>query len=96
MALSSEANQVVSEAYAASQSAFQQAEQTYERLAKAAPNDPNVQLELAQTAQQSGDYEKAIKAYQQFLKLAPDDPSAPLVKDQIKALKAAQTPTASG
>jgi tetratricopeptide (TPR) repeat protein len=96
MALSNEANQVVSEAYTASQSAFQQAEQTYERLAKVAPNDPNVQLELAQTAQQGGDYPKAIKAYQQFLKLAPDDPSASLVKQQIKALQAAQTPTPSG
>jgi tetratricopeptide (TPR) repeat protein len=96
LALSTEANQVVSNAYSASQSAFQQAEQTYERLATAAPNDPNVQLELAQTAQQGGDYAKAIAAYQQFLKLAPDDPSAPLVKQQIKALQAAQTPTASG
>jgi tetratricopeptide (TPR) repeat protein len=96
LALSSEANQVVNDAYTASQSAFQQAEQTYERLAKVAPNDPNVQLELAQTAQQGGDYAKAITAYQQFLELAPDDPSAPLVKQQIKALQAAQTPTPSG
>ena len=65
-------------------------------LATVAPNDPNVQLELAQTAQQGGDYAKAIEAYQQFLELAPDDPSAPLVKQQIKALQAAQAPAASG
>jgi tetratricopeptide (TPR) repeat protein len=95
-AISTELNQAVTTAYTASQSAFQQAEQTYERLVVLAPNDPNVQLELAQTAQQGGDYAKAIAAYQQFLKLAPDDPSAPIVKQQIKQLQAAQTPSASG
>jgi tetratricopeptide (TPR) repeat protein len=96
LALSTEANQAVTTAYTASQSAFQQAEQTYERLVALAPNDPNVQLELAQTAQQGGDYAKAIAAYQEFLKLAPDDPSAPIVKQQIAQLKAAQAPSASG
>ncbi|MBA2383212.1 MAG: tetratricopeptide repeat protein [Actinobacteria bacterium] len=96
LALSTKANQAVTEAYTASQSAFQQAEQTYERLAEVAPNDPNVQLELAQTAQQSGDYAKAIAAYEDFLKLAPDDPSAPIVRQQIKQLQAAQAPAASG
>ena len=96
LALSNAVNQEVTVAFTASQSAFQQAEQTYERLAKVAPNDPNVQLELAQTAQQSGDYAKAIAAYREFLRLAPDDPSAPIVREQIKQLQAAQIPTASG
>ena len=58
--------------------------------------DPNVQLELAQAAQQSGNTPKAIAAYQRFLMLAPDDPSAPIVKQQIAQLKAAQTPATSG
>ena len=96
LALSTEANQAVTTAYTASQSAFQLAEKTYERLVVIAPDDPNVQLELAQTAQQGGDYAKAIAAYQEFLKLAPDDPSAPIVKQQIKQLQAAQAPSASG
>ena len=61
-----------------------------------APRDPNVQLELAQAAQQSGNTPKAIAAYQRFLTLAPDDPSAPIVKQQIAQLKAAQTPATSG
>lgn len=95
-AISTQANQEVSEAYAASQAAFQQAERTYDKLAAAAPNDPNVQLELAQAAQQSGNLTKAIAAYEQFLKLAPDDPSAPIVKQQIAQLKAAQAPAPSG
>ena len=55
-----------------------------------APKDPNIQLELAQAAQQSGDYATAIAAYQAFLKLAPDDPSAGIVKQQIAQLKAQQ------
>jgi len=95
-AISTSANAAVSEAYTASQGAFKQAETTYERLVKVTPNDPNVQLELAQTAQQGGDYAKAVTAYEKFLELAPDDPSAPIVKQQIKQLKAAQTTTASG
>jgi tetratricopeptide (TPR) repeat protein len=95
LALSTKANEAVTAAYTASQSAFQLAESTYERLVAVAPNDPNVQLELAQTAQQGGDYAKAIAAYEKFLALAPDDPSAPIVKQQIKQLKAAQTPTAT-
>jgi tetratricopeptide (TPR) repeat protein len=95
-AVSTQANQAVSEAYSKSQEAFQKAEQTYERLVVVAPNDPNVQLELAQAAQQSGNLPKAIAAYQRFVKLAPDDPSTPIVKQQIAQLKAAQAPASSG
>ena len=50
------------------------------------PNDPNVQLELAQAAQQTGDAATAIAAYERFLKLAPDDPSATIVREQLKQL----------
>ena len=96
LALATAANEAVTQAFTASQAAFQQAEQTYERIAAVAPNDPNVQLELAQTAQQGGDYAKAIAAYKEFVRLAPDDPTASIVKEQIKQLEAAQTPSASG
>jgi tetratricopeptide (TPR) repeat protein len=95
-AVSTEANQAVTEAYTAAQASYQKAEETYDRLAAAAPRDPNVQLELAQAAQQSGDIAKAITAYEKFLKLAPDDPTAPIVKQQIAQLKAAQTQSQSG
>ena len=61
----------------------------YERLAKLLPQDPNVQLELAQAAQQVGDTTTAIAAYERFLELAPDDPSASVVRDQLKQLRAA-------
>jgi Flp pilus assembly protein TadD len=59
----------------------------YTRLAEIQPNDPNVQLELAQAAQQVGDTTTAIAAYQRFLKLSPDDPNASVVQAQLKQLK---------
>ena len=95
-AVSTQASQAVSTAYAAAQASFKKAEETYDRLAAVAPKDPNVQLELAQAAQQGGDLERAIAAYQRFLELAPDDPTAPIVKQQIAQLKAAQAPGSSG
>ena len=61
----------------------------YRRLVALQPNDPNVQLELAQAAQQVGDATTAIAAYQKFLELAPDDPSAAVVRQQLKQLRGA-------
>ncbi len=61
----------------------------YKRIAALQPGDPNVQLELAQAAQQAGDLPAAIAAYEAFLKLAPDDPSAVIVKQQLKQLQQA-------
>lgn len=95
-AVETEASQVVNAAYTEAQSAFLDATQTYERIVALAPRDPNVQLELAQTAQQAGDFARAIEAYQRFLVLAPDDPTAPLVKQQIKQLQSAQQPAQTG
>jgi tetratricopeptide (TPR) repeat protein len=89
-ALAARANETVTAAYTEAQQAYRNATQTYERIVELAPRDPNVQLELAQTAQQAGDYPKAIAAYERFLELAPDDPTAPLVKQQIKQLQGAQ------
>jgi hypothetical protein len=59
----------------------------YKQLVRLQPNDPNVQLELAQTAQQTGDVTTAITAYQRFLKLSPDDPNASVVRAQLKQLR---------
>jgi tetratricopeptide (TPR) repeat protein len=76
------------------QTATTNAVDSYKKIAKLQPNDPNVQLELAQGAQQAGDTATAIAAYEKFLKLAPDDPSASIVKAQLKQLK--QSSSASG
>jgi tetratricopeptide (TPR) repeat protein len=69
------------------QTASAQAVAAYQKIVRLSPNDPNVQLELAQAAQQAGDTAAAIAAYTRFLELAPDDPSAPIVKAQLKQLK---------
>lgn len=95
-AVTTEANEAITAALGESQEAYGEAVKTYESLVKIVPNDPNVQIELAQTAEQVRDYPKAIAAYQRFLKLAPDDSSAAIVKAQIKQLQAALQPTASG
>ena len=84
-------NQAVGEA----QTAASQAVATYQRVAALRPGDPNVQLELAQTAQQAGDAAAAIAGYEKFLELAPDDPNAPIVKQQLKTLKQAAAAEAS-
>ena len=95
-AVETETSQVVTAAYTEAQEAFTNAMQTYERIVALAPRDPNVQLELAQTAQQAGDFPRAIGAYERFLELAPDDPTAPLVKQQIQQLQGAQQPAETG
>ena len=95
-AITSELSEAVTSAYARAQEAYTQAEDSYEKLAALRPRDPNVQLELAQSAQQSGNTAGAIAAYERFLELAPDDPNAQLVKEQIKALQGAQAPSGSG
>ena len=79
---------------AAAQASAGEAVTAYKRIVALQPGDPNVQLELAQAAQQAGDTTTAIAAYTAFLELAPDDPSAPIVKQQLKQLK--QTSATSG
>ena len=72
-----------SEAQAASASAVEQ----YKKLAELQPDDPTVQLELAQAAQSANDVATTIAAYEAFLKLAPDDPTAPEVRKILKQLQ---------
>lgn len=95
-AITTEANETITAAIEKAQTAYGNAVEAYEKLVTVAPNDPQVQLELAQTAEQVRDYPKAIAAYQRFLKLAPDDTSAEIVKQQIKQLQATLSPAASG
>jgi tetratricopeptide (TPR) repeat protein len=86
-AVEEQSNKKLTAAYSRTQSAYDKAKSTYQRLVARIPEDPSAQLELAQTAQQSGDTATAIAAYQRFVKLAPDDPNTPLVKQQIKQLQ---------
>ena len=95
-AVSARANEEITTAYTAAQSAYSDATATYRRIVALNPRDPNVQIEFAQTAQQAGDATTAIGAYERFLELAPDDPTAPLVRERLQQLKAQQAATPSG
>jgi tetratricopeptide (TPR) repeat protein len=88
-AVEAEATRIATDAFTAAQAASTKALDVYQRLAAAQPEDPGVQLELAQTAQSSGDTAIALAAYKRFLQLAPDDPSAELVREQVKQLESA-------
>jgi tetratricopeptide (TPR) repeat protein len=94
-AVNAQASAEVSRALQEAQTEAALAVDAYKRLVDLQPNDPNVQLELAQAAQQVGDAATAITAYEQFLKLAPDDPSAAVVREQLKQLRKAVA-TSSG
>ena len=87
--MNAEASQRVNAALQDAQTEATLAVDAYKRLVALQPNDPNVQLELAQAAQQVGDATTAIAAYQKFLELAPDDPSAAVVRQQLKQLRGA-------
>ena len=87
--------EAVNAALGDAQAASSQAVATYRKLAAASPDDPNVQLELAQAAQGANDITTAIAAYERFLKIAPDDPTAPEVKRILKLLRAQANPSIS-
>ncbi|MCS7005967.1 MAG: tetratricopeptide repeat protein [Gaiellaceae bacterium] len=86
-AVSSGYDDRIASAYNEARSAAASAVETFKRLAAASPNDPSVQLELAQAATSAGDAKTAIEAYERFLKLAPDDPTAPEVRRVLKQLR---------
>jgi tetratricopeptide (TPR) repeat protein len=95
-AVTAQANKIATEAFTAAQAASTKALDAYERLAANEPDDAGIQLELAQTAQSTGDTETALAAYRRFLRLAPDDPSAELVREQIKQLESPPTAASTG
>lgn len=77
------------------QEAYAQAKETYAAVAELTPDDPTVQLQLADAALNSGDTETAIGAYERFLELAPNDPSAQLVEQELERLRDGE-PAGSG
>ena len=67
-AVSSVMSQDTNAALGKAQQASTQLVDTYKRLAEATPDDPSVQLQLADAAQRGGDLPTAIAAYQTYLK----------------------------
>jgi tetratricopeptide (TPR) repeat protein len=96
-AVSTKANAAFSAAYSNQQAAYSKALGVYRQIGDARPNDPTVQLELAQAAEAAGANSDAVAAYQRFLKLAPDDPSAAAIKQRIKQLQSqTSAPSSAG
>ena len=80
-------DEAISAAASEIQTASAQAVEQYRKIAALQPNDPTVQLELAQAAQSANDTAAMIAAYEAFLKLAPDDPTAPEVRRILRQYK---------
>lgn len=89
-AVSSQIEQELNTALTDQQQAAAGAVSTYKKVVALSPNDPNVQLELANAAAQANETKTETAAFVKFLKLAPNDPSAPFVRSQLKSLKASQ------
>ena len=87
--ISQESTTAIQQKIFAAQGAYDSAVRAYKKIATLQPTDPNIQLELAQAAEQASDTGSAIAAYKKFLVLAPEDPNAPIVKQQLKQLQAA-------
>lgn len=86
-AVSTQYEAEIATASSEAQTASAQAVEQYKKLARLQPDDPTVQLELAQSAQSAGDVATTIAAYETFLKLAPDDPTVPEVKRLLEQLR---------
>ena len=86
-AVSTAYDREISAAASEIQAASAQAVEAYRRITEIQPNDPTVQLELAQAAQSANDTATVIAAYEAFLKLAPDDPTAPEVRRILRQYK---------
>ena len=86
-ALATAANERLTSLITQLQRAYNDAKGVYQRLAVADPNDPSIQIFLADTAQNAGDTQTALAAYRRFLRLAPDDPLVPQVREQIARLE---------
>lgn len=78
------------EALTKARAAFEGALAAYARLRIVSPDDPSVLTDLADAAIDAGDLGKAIDAYERYLKLAPDGPNAPIIRQQLKQLRAYQ------
>lgn len=84
-AVQSSASTATNDAQSQAATAYQQALTTYRELARATPNDGNVQVQLAQAAVSARDYTVAIAAYRKAEKLLPDEASQ--LRAQIKQLR---------
>jgi tetratricopeptide (TPR) repeat protein len=88
-AAAQQADSTVTDLQQRTQLAYNNAVSSYQSAAKLQPKDPDAWFQLAQTAQQAGDYKTAITGYRHFLDVNPDSTSAPQIKKLIKELQKA-------
>lgn len=87
-AISAQANARYNRAFEARTKTLTTLVGVYSTLARLQPDEPALQLQLANAAQNAGQLQTALDAYREFLRLAPDANEAPYAKQQIKALEA--------
>jgi tetratricopeptide (TPR) repeat protein len=85
-AAAQQADAVVNDLQQRTQLAYNNAVSSFQSSAKLTPKDANAWFQLAQTAQQAGDYKTALTGYKTYLKLNPGSTSAPQIKKLIKEL----------
>jgi tetratricopeptide (TPR) repeat protein len=85
--LAERSNRDLNDALTKMQASFTRAVDVYKQIAQAMPRDPEVQFELAQTAEAANDAQTALSAYKRFLELAPEDPRADPVRDRVEQLE---------
>jgi tetratricopeptide (TPR) repeat protein len=73
------------------QLAYNNAVSSFQQSAKLTPGNANGWFQLAQTAQQAGDYTTAVSAYKRYLKINPDSTSAAQIQKLIKELSKASS-----
>jgi cytochrome c-type biogenesis protein CcmH/NrfG len=65
---------------------------SYDKVTKLTPKDSNAWFQLAQAAQQAGNYTVAVKAYKRYLVLNPSSTSKSQIEQLIKQLSPAAPP----
>jgi tetratricopeptide (TPR) repeat protein len=94
-AVQNQSNAKFQNAYSKMTTAYSQAVSAYKEVAKLTPNDPQVQVALATTAEAANDLPTAIAAFKRVLKLAPDDANAAVIRQRIKQLQQQAGPVAT-
>lgn len=88
-AVSTYYSQDLNQALTLAQEAATSSVATYRKIVALSPEDPNVQLELAEAARSAGDNATALAAYRKYIELVPaNDPTARDVRRLINQLSA--------
>jgi tetratricopeptide (TPR) repeat protein len=91
---SQQADATVQNTQSLAQSALTSSVNSFQKVTKLTPKDSNAWFQLAQAAQQSGNYPLAVRAYKRYLVLNPSSTSKSQIEQLIKQLAPAAAPPA--